>query len=135
MRKGLAIFATCFASCVIAIVLVVAFSYLLDDAITHPNCQRIQKGMTWSEVEAILGGPSNSTWDYYLPPDPAAFIDAFDSPPPMERCPAWSGRIGRIQVRFHKGKVKTADFFPHDEDRPLLDNPSFGVRIYRLFGL
>src|SRR5262245_9018847 len=85
---------------IVALVLLVP-PYVFRKRLKVENVQKIQLGMTQSEVEKLLGGPPGL---HGLHGD-AIPMFVFPAPPPGATCPFWIGEEVKIDVCFIDDKV------------------------------
>lgn len=81
------------------------------DKVTQAHFQRVQLGMSETEVQKILGTPSHSRQQpppaqLRLTPEQSAALTLTES--------FWIGELGSIKVIFQGGKATQQNFFPRD---------------------
>jgi hypothetical protein len=84
----------------------------ISQAITEANCDRIKKGMTLRQVEAILGGPPG---DYTAWPHPRDDVEHLGAPGGSGE--HWTGEKGTIDVSFDENGKVSGTYFDPGADR------------------
>jgi hypothetical protein len=100
--------------------------------INEESFQRIKSGMTYAEVEAILGAPPG---DHRVDPDDESFVGGSLTNSPWLLCHNWIGEDLAICVHFYgpQWKVAEAKCYRIKSQQPYLER--LRRSLWRHFGL